>query len=314
MKIDVASILAILLLLSLTGTIFGNDSISKTSSLRGRGGGGGASRALSTSDDCTLVYVETEMDLTDGSDVDANTDDEEETVLECELSPADAEVVGRIFVPVKGIPKHEQDKIKSGVTTLRAGGGLVMEGKLHVPSDASVEFGSIHNSTNPEHRRRQLSKQTGTNKVLVIRTIAQDSKSQDTVNILEDTIFGRFGNQVNLMSVYRDCSYGQMTIEPFRGETEEKVNVDYGVVEVQVNQRLVDEDRFDAENFVSEAAIKQLGDLRSQFDHVMICLPYGTTRDGAKNWLAYAYVNSWLSVYNDKWCSRVSTQVHGKFN
>jgi hypothetical protein len=27
--------------------------------------------------------------------------------------------------------------------------------------------------------------------------------------------------------------------------------------------------------------------------------------------VAYAYVNSWLSVYNDEWCEKLSTQVHG---
>ena len=29
-------------------------------------------------------------------------------------------------------------------------------------------------------------------------------------------------------------------------------------------------------------------------------LPFGTTFDGGSNWLAYAYTNHWLSVFNDK--------------
>jgi hypothetical protein len=28
--------------------------------------------------------------------------------------------------------------------------------------------------------------------------------------------------------------------------------------------------------------------------------------------VAYAYINSWLTVFNDAWCQRMSTQVHGK--
>lgn len=30
------------------------------------------------------------------------------------------------------------------------------------------------------------------------------------------------------------------------------------------------------------------------------------------NRVAYGYVNSWLSVYNDEWCQKLSTQVHGE--
>jgi hypothetical protein len=46
----------------------------------------------------------------------------------------------------------------------------------------------------------------------------------------------------------------------------------------------------------------------SQFDHVMLCLPPGTSG----SWIAYAYVNHWLSVYNNQWCDYISGQMHGK--
>jgi len=62
---------------------------------------------------------------------------------------------------------------------------------------------------------------------------------------------------------------------------------------------------------VHEAAVneltKRLGDLPSQFDHVMLCLPRGT--DGGQL-LAYAYINHWLSVYHDEWCNKPSAQMH----
>merc|ERR1719221_2027179 len=38
-------------------------------------------------------------------------------------------------------------------------------------------------------------------------------------------------------------------------------------------------------------------------------LPSGTN-SGGSSWIAYAYVNHWLSVYNDQWGSYVSAQVH----
>ena len=44
-------------------------------------------------------------------------------------------------------------------------------------------------------------------------------------------------------------------------------------------------------------------------DFVALCLPPGTLRNGG-GWGAYAYVNYWLSVYNDDACDQVSTQMH----
>jgi hypothetical protein len=41
------------------------------------------------------------------------------------------------------------------------------------------------------------------------------------------------------------------------------------------------------------------------FDLVMFCQPPGTT-----GWIAYAYINSWDSYYNDNWCRYVSGQLH----
>jgi hypothetical protein len=40
-----------------------------------------------------------------------------------------------------------------------------------------------------------------------------------------------------------------------------------------------------------------------QAQHIMYCLPPGTS----EGWIAYAYINSWLSVYNNEWCNYVST-------
>jgi hypothetical protein len=50
---------------------------------------------------------------------------------------------------------------------------------------------------------------------------------------------------------------------------------------------------------------------------VLMCLPRGTINNGSTGWLAYAYINHWLSVYNDNgtngslhWCSSPSALVH----
>ncbi len=42
----------------------------------------------------------------------------------------------------------------------------------------------------------------------------------------------------------------------------------------------------------------------------MICLPYGSERNGSKGWGGYAYINHYLQVLNNERCQRVSTMVH----
>ena len=39
--------------------------------------------------------------------------------------------------------------------------------------------------------------------------------------------------------------------------------------------------------------------------HVMYCLPPGTMSG-----IAYAYIDHWMSVYSDEWCTYVSAQLH----
>ena len=41
-------------------------------------------------------------------------------------------------------------------------------------------------------------------------------------------------------------------------------------------------------------------------DLVMFCQPPGTNG----GWIAYAYINSWESYYNNNWCTFVSAQLH----
>ena len=58
---------------------------------------------------------------------------------------------------------------------------------------------------------------------------------------------------------------------------------------------------------MTNQAAKDLGaPLNTIADYVILCLPPGTLG----GWIAYAYINSWLSVYNDNWCRYPSAQLH----
>jgi len=59
------------------------------------------------------------------------------------------------------------------------------------------------------------------------------------------------------------------------------------------------------------AVTKELSDIfdvsspRELADYLIYCLPPGTYGG-----VAYAYINDWLSVFNDDWCTSVSLQMH----
>jgi hypothetical protein len=55
-----------------------------------------------------------------------------------------------------------------------------------------------------------------------------------------------------------------------------------------------------------DKATSDLGSLTTLEDYVMVCVPPGTSG----GWIAYAYINYWLSVYNDDWCRYPSGHMH----
>ena len=146
-------------------------------------------------------------------------------------------------------------------------------------------------------------------KVLVLRVVAQDSKTTATETQLADDIFGASGDAVNLQSQYKACSYDQLQ---FNAVTSNAAVGTDGVYTVNLPGTVVNGNS--DQTILWEAvnvATAQLGSLTSIADHVMVCLPPGTNG----GWIAYAYINYWLSAYNDIWCQYPSGQIHeiGKF-
>jgi len=107
-----------------------------------------------------------------------------------------------------------------------------------------------------------------------------------------DKIFGTSGDQLNLKSQYAACSYNALQ---FVSKKDSRAT--NGVYEVRIDMSV---------SGLSQLAA-ELGPLNGQFDHVMLCLPPGTTG----NLIAFAYIHHWLSVYNDEWCNYLPSQVHG---
>ena len=196
--------------------------------------------------------------------------------------------------------------ITSGHTTLmKDGTSFDDDGNLILLNLEGVAFGG-------EERRRKLAVTTGTKKLLAVRIIAPDASTTSTESQISDAWFGTAGDAVNLKSQYEACSYNTIQINP-ANETIIKNDVtnivSNGVYTVAISTNVIGASDGTIRNAAVDAATTSLGSLPDQFDHVMLCLPSGTG-----TWIAYAYVNHWLSVYNNQWCNYVSGQMHGKSN
>jgi len=202
----------------------------------------------------------------------------------------------------------KEGKVKSGSTTMNADGTYGTDGDgrrvLHVSDLDSI----IYEDFVPNHDHGRSLAVLGTKEMLAIRVKAADATTTASKAEISDSWFGTDGDAVNLKSQYAACSYGALTCNAASMTTSTGVDVTDGVYEVTISENVSGADNNVIRNAVVAAGDAALGDMESQFDHVMLCLPPGTSG----SWIAYAYVNWYLSVYNNNWCNYVSAQMHGE--
>ncbi len=139
--------------------------------------------------------------------------------------------------------------------------------------------------------RGQRAGVTGARSVLVVHVTAPDASTTATPAQLSDSVFGTQGDPVNLKSQFAACSKEQLNFYPATA-----AKVVNGVVQVSISTKVVGASRNDIYTTTKDAVTAKLGAL-DQFDHIMYCLPRGTT----DRWLAYGYINGRNTVYNDDW-------------
>jgi hypothetical protein len=124
---------------------------------------------------------------------------------------------------------------------------------------------------------------TDIRKVLAVRVQANDSSPGSSLSEIGDKIFGTDGDAVNLVERYDSCSFGQLVMQPYDGVTAKGESILNGVIEVDIDMNVNGADDGDVMDAAITAAAARLGNLPDQFDHVMFCLPPGTSGD----WIAY---------------------------
>uniref|UniRef100_A0A7S4AK27 Peptidase M11 gametolysin domain-containing protein n=1 Tax=Pseudo-nitzschia australis TaxID=44445 RepID=A0A7S4AK27_9STRA len=160
------------------------------------------------------------------------------------------------------------------------------------------------NSNNNQRRTSTTSAVTGNLKTLVVRVTAIDSEVTAKPNQLFDNIFT---DDSCLATQYKACSYGKLTMQPYKGTTVDNQPIN-GIVDVKVGVKLAKND--DVKNLQYHAVTetyKAMGGAmpHSEIDLVLFCFP-----PGSGGWAAYAMVNERFSYYNNEACSSVSAQLH----
>jgi hypothetical protein len=142
---------------------------------------------------------------------------------------------------------------------------------------------------------------TDQSNVLILRITANDAAASASRSELSDSVFGTYGDPVNLATQYDACSYGKKTFVPAVGP-----NVVDGVAEITIGINAIGASRNTVMNAATTAANALVGSLSANFDHVLYVVPPGT----ADSWIAYGYFNNYRTVYNNNWATKVSAQMH----
>jgi len=186
--------------------------------------------------------------------------------------------------------------VVSGSTTLE---GASWDGN-EIVIDDDTRYG-YHAPPNP---RKQKSKS-----ILVVRVTDKDGKViGDSAAQVGDNIFGTDGDPVNLKSQMLACSYGvvDITNQYSSPNIDDKLSAP-GVIDVKIDISL-NNDKYVVHNAVTAAANAFLGySLPGQHEQVMYVLEKCYQGCG---WAAYAYINSWMSVYQAGYYGMPGVQMH----
>jgi len=150
----------------------------------------------------------------------------------------------------------------------------------------------------------------GTPLFMAIRVEAQDRSTTSSSHELSNSLYKTSDSHYSMKSQFMSCSFNLFTPMPFSGTTSSGATVSEGVGEVTLNENIVGKYVTYVENEVLDAAAAKYGDLKSQFNYIMLFLPQGTTLAGNADWKAFAYINSQISVYNDIWSNYPNIHLH----
>lgn len=179
-------------------------------------------------------------------------------------------------------------------------GGKIQKSKKPKKNRALLQEGST------EEQKRNLAEvhrhlaTSGTKKVIAVRVNTSNGSYGGTEAELSDSIFSYA--DYSLKKGYEQCSHNQLTINPgtLASGVTSGTPITNGVMTIDVAIEQTGSNDVDIRNAVT-AKINELFGVTNPTaigaDHFMYCLP-----PGSMGGIAYAFINHWMSVYQDSWC------------
>ena len=159
----------------------------------------------------------------------------------------------------------------------------------------------------------QLSRFEGNKSVLAVRVVASDGATAIDETTLSNSMYGNGVDTVNMVSQYKACSYGKFNVVKAPNRNGGNATISNGVVTISLPSISIAQGHGTFRNALTRELNQVFGvDHPDKLaDYGIYCLPVGTySPDGTDNGIAYAYINNWLSIFNDDWCESVSLQMH----
>ncbi len=193
--------------------------------------------------------------------------------------------------------------------------------KIQKPNTKHVRLRQLHSKNTkrelvPSGPPKISNRAFGEKELLVIRVEGKDGSS--TTESREKLIENIFTDEISVSNQFAACSNNQFLIRPAEGSP----NIDNGVITVEVDKVTgVDAAVIYQEIETLSLSTNHFGRPLEDFDHVAICMPPGVTtlrleeeQQENRKWIAFVPTESpyttYMSIYNDEWCSSVSAMMH----
>jgi hypothetical protein len=209
------------------------------------------------------------------------------------------------IIEVEGLTKEDEESLSSGDLIILPAESTVSGNKINVHGK---QVGRPPNAGTGHRQGRKLATLTGDKTVVGVKVMTYCNETYSGYSGSEAYLSSKIfdADAVNLATQYKACSHNKLNIIKPQNRSSGGLSISNGVLTVTVNSCNKAGD-VTLRNEVTNAINAAFGVTTPEqiADHFMYCLP-----DGAMSGISYAFLNSWMSVYSDKWCDYVSTQMH----
>ena len=180
--------------------------------------------------------------------------------------------------------------------------------QIDIPDATKIYF--LETNNNNTSRRLSSGSISGSRSILAVHLTINDQAPVVTASKFQGVLHG-IGPDAGVNSVvgrYADCSFSKLTFYP---APTTGITITDGLAELSITlDDWAGTNITDHLNPVVTAIEAQLGGTLDRYDHVMICVPFGTEIDGDRTWNGYGSFNYFLSFINSNGCEHLTLMMH----